>query len=1018
MTQLPSQTPNAAQADENNDALESALESGSSQNESFQSSDSSMLDPGQRWPQDETIASGALPSDPLDSNSLQADMLQGPKVVYAGKSSDQDITQKLEKKVAQEQQWRQGKWGRLPLRSKVMLIAAVLGFLPTLTLGFINYGIQNNNLTEQLEQEALVSGEAINDQMALFMRERFGDIQIIAQSRVLSDATARAESSAQDKVKVLNQFLKAYPVYNSIAAFDLSGNPIAQSYGKAVGNHSDRSYFQAAKESGRVFISQPIFSQSTGKASIYVVSPIRDSATQEMIGIVRARIPVSYLDGLLESIAENQAKEKGAFTQFSLYNAAGELFASSQKQEGSNTTQEQKLVEDFDKGADQNLNLVRNRQVAKRLLEQQGKAFTETTAEEIIALVPFKTYSDTFRSELPPLNWKNITTIDRQSLKDKQQRLAIGLLTQALLAGGVLAIAAALLANRATRPLLAAVNAVQEIGRGKLDKRLPVKGEDELATLASNLNQMAEQLQGFNAEQNNAVLRAGWLSTIANGAEAMTDVELDESFSQVVAEARRFLKSDRVIIYRIDDNGQLSVSQEAVAGELPTAIHLDLEGIKLPEQFIETFQLGHPVTLSDTLTEPLSEEYAQLLGALQVRSEVAIPMIENQQLTGILVAQSCEPRNWQASDTTFMQQLAAQIGIAQLIQEVQTARGVAEGVAEQEKERTEELQRRVLQLLMEVDPVSQGDLTIRAKVTEDEIGTVADSYNATIESLRKIVGQVQEAVQQVSTTAITSEIAVQELSTGANQQTTEISEALAQIQQMVGSIRTVANNAVQAEAAVQQAAQTVKAGDAAMDKTVEGIFGIRETVGEAAKKVKRLGESSQKISKVVNLIGSFAEQTNLLALNASIEAAHAGEEGRGFAVVADEVRSLARQSAAATAEIEALVAEIQAETNQVSAAMEDGTEQVVAGTQLVENARQNLNQIAAVSEQISGLVEAIAQATNQQTEASELVSKVMTDVADIAEKTSGSATAVSGSFQELVNVAQSLENSVGQFKVK
>jgi methyl-accepting chemotaxis protein PixJ len=192
---------------------------------------------------------------------------------------------------------------------------------------------------------------------------------------------------------------------------------------------------------------------------------------------------------------------------------------------------------------------------------------------------------------------------------------------------------------------------------------------------------------------------------------------------------------------------------------------------------------------------------------------------------------------------------------------------------------------------------------------------------------------------------------------------------------------------------------------------------IRQTVAETAKKVKRLGESTQKISKVVNLISSFADQTNLLALNASIEAAHAGEQGRGFAVVADEVRNLARQSAEATAEIEKVVAEIQSETNDVVAAMEQGTEQVVMGTKLVEETRQSLNRIAAASEQIGRLVEAIAKATEEQTEVSEVVSQAMTGIAAIANETSSSATDVSASFKELLAVAQALQESVGKFKV-
>ncbi|NEP29874.1 methyl-accepting chemotaxis protein, partial [Moorena sp. SIO3I6] len=209
----------------------------------------------------------------------------------------------------------------------------------------------------------------------------------------------------------------------------------------------------------------------------------------------------------------------------------------------------------------------------------------------------------------------------------------------------------------------------------------------------------------------------------------------------------------------------------------------------------------------------------------------------------------------------------------------------------------------------------------------------------------------------------------------------------------------------------------VEAGDTAMNRTVEGFMAIRETVGSTAKKVKRLGESSQKISKVVNLISNFAAQTNLLALNASIEAARAGEEGRGFAVVADEVRALAHQSAEATAEIEKIVAQIQMETNEVVAAMEAGTEQVVGGTKLVDDTRQSLNQITTVMVKINELVEAIASVTVEQTQTSVSVTQTMTNVAAIANHTSIEALQVSHSFKQLLTVAEQLQDSVGKFKV-
>ncbi|TYQ29563.1 HAMP domain-containing protein [Pseudanabaena sp. UWO311] len=345
------------------------------------------------------------------------------------------------------------------------------------------------------------------------------------------------------------------------------------------------------------------------------------------------------------------------------------------------------------------------------------------------------------------------------------------------------------------------------------------------------------------------------------------------------------------------------------------------------------------------------------------------------------------------------------------------ARAEADERAEQQKQEKEFLQRRALELLMEVDPVSRGDLTIRANVTADEVGTIADSYNAIIRNLRKLVVEVQGASQSVTQTTISNEISVRSVSNEALKQSESINSALQEIKVMTESSRGVENRAKQAEQGMQVAVSALQEGDEAMNRTVEGISEIRETVSETAKKVKRLGETSQKISRIVNLISNFAAQTNLLALNAAIEAARAGEEGRGFSVVAEEVRDLAEQSATSTAEIEQLVEEIQSQTNEVVAAMETGTEQVVAGTKLVQNAREKLNQISMVSKQVNSIVREIAIAANTQTKTSDHMGETMQSIAAIAEDTSKQSEDVARSFSELLQVAQDLQVSVSQFKV-
>jgi len=382
--------------------------------------------------------------------------------------------------------------------------------------------------------------------------------------------------------------------------------------------------------------------------------------------------------------------------------------------------------------------------------------------------------------------------------------------------------------------------------------------------------------------------------------------------------------------------------------------------------------------------------------------------------------QSVSQGNLGARATVFSEDELGQLasGFNHMARVIFTTTSEAQRKAEEQEQAKEDLQRQVIRLLDDVEGAARGDLTVQAEVTADVLGAVADSFNLTIQNLREIVQQVKTAARQVSKSATDNEIFARGLSSDALRQAEELAVTLNSVQVMTDSIQRVAESAREAEEVARSASSTALKGGEAVERTVAGILTIRETVAETTRKVKRLAESSQEISKIVALISQIASRTNLLALNASIEAARAGEAGRGFAIVADEVRQLADRAAKASKEIEQIVLQIQSETGSVMTAMEEGTQQVIEGTKLAEQAKRSLEDIIQVSNRIDILVRSITADTVEQTETSRAVAQVMQSVELTAQETSQEAQRVSGSLQSLVGVARDLLTSVERFKVE
>jgi len=276
---------------------------------------------------------------------------------------------------------------------------------------------------------------------------------------------------------------------------------------------------------------------------------------------------------------------------------------------------------------------------------------------------------------------------------------------------------------------------------------------------------------------------------------------------------------------------------------------------------------------------------------------------------------------------------------------------------------------------------------------------------------------VQDATLKVSSSATQIHTTAENLAQGTEAQASQIVNTSAAVDEMAVSIQQVSENAAQSAKVAEQALNNAKQGSEMVQNTIQGMNRIREQVQETAKRIKRLGESTQQIGEIVQLIDDIADRTSILALNASIQASMAGEAGRGFAVVAEEVERLAERSTNATKKIASLVKAIQGETNEAITAMEESTREVVDGSKLADHAGHALGEIGSVSNRLAELIQSISLASKQQARASEGIAKSMSEISEVTQHTASGTKQAAVAVNNLASMADQLRYSVSRFKL-
>ncbi|MBE9136394.1 GAF domain-containing protein [Nodosilinea sp. LEGE 07088] len=939
------------------------------------------------------------------------------------------------------------------LRSRLLLVLLPTTLLPLVTISAVNYWISQNQLQE--EQEFILEKTAFNAEelSASFVEELRTDAKSLAVNPLLQQALQSADQEVAQKnltqipIERLEEYYGGSKLLQPSTAVNVYLQNIAETenlaeifvtnrdgFNVAYSNRTsdfvqnDEAWWQGAKADG-FYVEPPEYDDSADAYVLPLSTAIQDANTADFAGVIKSGASLEglntalldFLDGTMKDLKQVQIVDP--FTSQIIASvssdADGQVTATpvsevvSQAVTGGDAVAAvavdlKEAVLDPTQTPDQLVQtLEQAHNLKKTRIERLG------TEQNGFIMAQFALDGRTYAiATIRDTDWVAISSIETADIRSVNyfilfEFLIIGALMSAIAVAIVL-----YLSRQISNPINQLSAAANQMASGDLNVTAEATGTVETRQLAGTFNNLVQQVKALLKRQQDETERVQLLAAIA---QSKDDDDMQVPLNKHLDEIRLKLSADRVVVYRFKPDMSGYITGEAVVQGFPTALGDTISDPCIPPALIDAYKAGRVVPTDDVMRAGFHPDHQQLMVRLQIKSNLVVPIVIAGKLFGLLVAHHCaQPHAWQTEEINLLQAEAEQLGVSISSLAAIEAQTLA---AEEQQQRRQDLEMQLLGMMERIEGAVEGDLTARAQLMEGEIGIVADLFNAVIENLQEIAVQVRDSSGQVNQSLNKNEIAIRRLAEKAISEAKEIQKALGSVQSMSQAIETIAQNADEASTIANSAYAAVQEGNQAMDQTVNSILGLRTTIGDTTKKMKRLGESAQKISQVVALIDELALKTNLLSINASVEAARAGELGEGFTAVAEQVGTLAEQSASATKEIAKIVASIQSETQELVEAMETGTTQVVDSTHQVENTKLQLTEVLHRSQEIDQLMRAISESTIAQAESAQSVTTVMQAVTQASKQRSLASREVAQAMQATAQVSQKLQASVEQFKV-
>ncbi len=708
------------------------------------------------------------------------------------------------------------------IRFKAAFLALAIGIVPVIAIGGVAYYFANQSITQKVASEQQFKTIELADKLNLFMFERFGDIQVLANLPFLNDPKIQAITTLQDRKTTLDKYAETYAVYDNIVVADLNGNVILEAgKAKTLSNIAFQDYFKAARN-GQIYVS--------GKESIFWAAPLRNKVTQEIIGVVRTRMPSSRLDRLAQAYTEGNQ-------EYLFADATGSIFAS--KQVDNIERDSALLFPGLDK-----------------LAVQKQPATIFPTPSQLVGYAPIKKFEN-----MPLLGWSVITVADPDTTFKAQRELLLTLASGTAIAALLVGALATWIASQVTRPIVQAAAAVEKIGQGELDTRIPINGNDEMAVLGTNINQMAGQIQTLldNAQKSSAEIEQQKELVIQESEILQTDV------GHILDVVSALEDGDLTIEAEVSDRatGLVSDTLNRLVEQLGQVLsQVQVTAKQVSKRSSELEELAK--TVSGNAASQAEEVQRVLALTNQVQDSASSSAKEIDVANQSLLNMNSTVEQGQDELNTMNQGISdLQHGADRIVQQMKTL-GEFVGLAEQFVQDQSQIASLTQVLALNAtlvaaraseqkDPRKFMVVAREFEAIATQVGNLAQQTNSGLEALQQRTSQINAVVSGV-------DAEVQGLGSLVN----GFTKGVAQSSQVFSNVQSIAGDAVQAGTAVTKSNQEIIAAAQATAKAMQDIAAL-------AARTARLTQTTREQSEQMgNLSDQLLKNVQFFRLPASI----------------------------------------------------------------------------------------------------------------------------------------------------